>query len=344
MMSTKLFVRLVHFVYISAFYQLMMSQFSFSTTGVEVVSAYEDQVHNKTVLITGPSDGGIGAEIAISLAHANTFRIILAGRTEDKIKPVVQKIREINTSVQLSFVQLDLSNQLSVRRAAEYISATVEKIDIIINNAAIMACPWSKTKDGIESQFATNYLSHFLLTNLLLEKTVKFDGARIINTTSAGGAGGEVDFDDVNFKDGETYVPVAAYALSKVAMLLFSTALASRFDPQKVAAFSVHPGNIRTNLQVHLQDPAAFRSAVEWVTAKTGHFAREEFKTLQQGCSTTLVAALDETITGSSGSYLADAQLAPEQPKQLVNGSELAERLWHLSESLVHQKFSWGGR
>ncbi|KAI0452915.1 hypothetical protein F5B21DRAFT_317620 [Xylaria acuta] len=320
-----------------------MPRFSFSTTGVEVVSAFADQVQNKTVLITGPSEGGIGAGIAISLAHANPFLIILAGRTEDKTKPVVQKIREINASVQLKFVQLDLSDQASVRRAAKLISATVEKIDIIINNAAIMACPWSKTKDGIESQFATNYLGHFLLTNLLLKKTVKMDGARIINTTSTGGAGGEVHFDDVNFKDGKTYVPVAAYAQSKVAMLLFSAALASRFDPRKVAAFSVHPGNIRTNLQVHLQDPAAFKSAVEWVAAKTGHFAREEFKTLQQGSSTTLVAALDETIIGSSGRYLADAQLASAQPKQLAASSGLAERLWSLSESLVDQRFDWGG-
>lgn len=88
-----------------------------------------------------------------------------------------------------------------MRRAAESISATVEKIDIVINNAAIMACPWSKTEDGIESQFATNYLGHFLLTNLLLDnKTVKMDGARIINTTSTGGLAGEVAFDDVNFQ------------------------------------------------------------------------------------------------------------------------------------------------
>ncbi|KAJ8119377.1 hypothetical protein ONZ43_g3660 [Nemania bipapillata] len=273
-----------------------MPQFSFSTTGVEVVNALAEHVQNKT----GPSEGGIGAEIAISLAHAKPHLIILAGRTEDKIKPVIQKIREINTSVQLQFVQLDLSSQASVRRAASMISDSVEKIDIVINNAAIMACPWSKTEDGIESQFATNYLGHFLLTNLLLENTVRMEGARIINTTSTGGVGGEVGFDDVNFKDGETYVPVAAYAQSKVAMLLFSVALASRFDPQKVAAFSVHPGNIRTNLQVHIQDPAAFKSAVEWIIAKTGQFQREEFKTLQQGACTTLVAALDDEIIGKS--------------------------------------------
>ncbi|KAI1119926.1 hypothetical protein F5Y10DRAFT_145826 [Nemania abortiva] len=318
----------------------MMTQFSFSTTGVEVVSAFTNRVQNKTVLITGPSEGGIGAEIAISLAHANPFLIILAGRTEDKIKPVIQKVREINSSVQLNFVQLDLSDQTSVRRAAEHISATVETIDIIINNAAIMACPWSKTHDGIESQFAINYLGHFLLTNLLLEKSVKMDGARVINTTSTGGAGGDVNFDDVNFQDGKTYVPIAAYAQSKVAMMLFSVALAARFDARKLAVFSVHPGNIRTNLQVHLRNPDAFKSAVEWVTAKTGQFTREEFKTVQQGASTTLVAALDEAITKSSGSYLADCQLASPQ-STLTTSSELTEKLWSLSESLVHQKFNW---
>lgn len=113
---------------------------------------------------------------------------------------MIRKIREIDDSVQLNFVQLDLSDQVSVRRAAKVISDTVDKIDIVINNAAIMACPWSKTVDGVESQFASNYLGHFLLTNLLLETTVKMDGARVINTTSTGGVGGEIDFDDVNFK------------------------------------------------------------------------------------------------------------------------------------------------
>ncbi|KAI1161982.1 hypothetical protein F5B18DRAFT_625982 [Nemania serpens] len=323
----------------------MMSQFSFSTTGVEVVSAFADQVQNKTVLITGPSEGGIGAEVAISLAHANPFLLILAGRNEDKIKPVIQKIREINAAVQLKFVQLDLSVQASVRRAAESISTTVEKIDIIINNAAIMACPWSKTEDGIESQFATNYLGPFLLTNLLLENnTVKMDGARIINTTSTAGNVGEVTFDDVNFQDGKTYIPIAAYAQSKAAVMLFSAALASRFDPHKLAAFSVHPGNIKTNLQVHFQDPAAFKSTVEWVISKAGGFQREEFKTLQQGSSTTLVAALDDTILGSSGQYLADAQLTSQQPPLLTGSSKAADELWSLSESLVHQKFDFGDR
>ncbi|KAI1176044.1 hypothetical protein F4777DRAFT_292199 [Nemania sp. FL0916] len=320
-----------------------MSQFSFSTTGVEVVNAFADQVQNKTVLITGPSEGGVGAEIAISLAHASPSLLILAGRNEDKIKPVIQKIREINASVQVKFIQLDLSSQDSVRSAAESISSTVEKIDIIINNAAIMACPWAKTEDGIESQFATNYLGHFLLTNILLDKnTVKTDGGKIINTTSTGGMGGGLDFNDVNFEDGKTYIPVAAYANSKGAMMLYSAALASRFDPHKVASFSVHPGNIRTNLQVHFQDPAAFKSAVEWVVQKAGNFVPEEVKTLQQGSSTTLVAALDDKIVESSGSYLANAELATPQPA-LATDSELADKLWSLSEDLVHQKFSWGG-
>ncbi|KAI1183158.1 hypothetical protein F5B17DRAFT_443661 [Nemania serpens] len=290
-----------------------MPRFSFSTTGVEVVSAFADQVQNKT----GPSEGGIGAEVAISLAHANPHLLILAGRTEGKIQPVIQKIREINASVRLQFVQLDLSVQASVRHAAEFISATVEKIDIVINNAAIMACPWSKTEDGIESQ--------------------------IINTTSTGGLAGEATFDDVNFQDGKTYIPVAAYAQFKAAMMLFSAALAARFDPRKVAAFSVHPGNIKTNLQVHFQDPAAFNSAVEWVISKAGGFQREEFKTLQQGSSTTLVAALDDTILESSGHYLADAQLISPQPPLLTGSSKAVNELWSLSESLVHQEFNFGG-
>ncbi|KAI8625023.1 hypothetical protein F5Y19DRAFT_480077 [Xylariaceae sp. FL1651] len=311
-----------------------MPQFSFSATGVEVVNAFADQVHNKTILITGPSENGVGAETAISLAHANPMYIILAGRTEAKVESVIQKIHNLNPSIQVKFVKLDLSYQASVRRAAALILDIAEKIDIIINNAAIMACPWSKTRDGIESQFATNYLGHFLLTNLLLDKMVKGGSIRIINTTSTGGMGGDINFDDINYKDGKTYVPVAAYAQSKAAMMLFSVALASRFDPQIVTAFSVHPG-------IHLHDADTLKSAIEWVTAKTGQFVREEFKTLQQGCSTTLVAALDPSIIESSGCYLANAQIALPQPLGSCTDREVADTLWSISEGLVHQEFEW---
>lgn len=153
------------------------------------------------VLITGPSQGGIGAETALSVAAAFPALIILAGRSLSKIQPIIDKIKSSQPAVATRFVPLDLSSQASVRESAANINASVEKIDILINNAAIMACPFSKTVDGIESQFGTNHIGHFLLTNLILGKILAAgEGARIVNLSSSAHQVSDVRLDDWNFE------------------------------------------------------------------------------------------------------------------------------------------------
>src|ERR1700712_4303346 len=152
-----------------------MTQWEFSSTGDEVVEAYRDMLKDKTgwfnvsrlfpfltstVIITGPGKGGIGAETAISIASALPAIIIVVGRTESKITPVTNEITAKYPDVKAKFVSVDLGSQKSVRKAAAEINNSVEKIDLLINNAAIMACPYAETEDGIESQFATNHIGH----------------------------------------------------------------------------------------------------------------------------------------------------------------------------------------
>jgi NAD(P)-dependent dehydrogenase (short-subunit alcohol dehydrogenase family) len=137
------------------------------------------------VVITGPSIGGIGAETALSLARGSPALIVLVGRSASKVGPLVSQIEEANPAGTVKFVAIELDSQASVRKAAAEIIASVEKIDYLINNAGIMACPFRKTEDGIESQFATNHVGHFLLTNLLMPKILEAGkGARIINVGS----------------------------------------------------------------------------------------------------------------------------------------------------------------
>lgn len=113
---------------------------------------------------------------------------------------MIEEINNIDPSIKVTFIQIDLGSQASVRKAAAAINKATENIDILINNAAIMACPYTKTEDGIESQFATNHIGHFLLTNLLMEKLkAGGPGTRIVNLTSTGGIAGVANFDDVNF-------------------------------------------------------------------------------------------------------------------------------------------------
>ena len=154
-----------------------------------------------TVVITGPSAGGLGAQTAIELAAANPKELIFAGRTKAKVEPVIETIRKINPNISTTFVQLDLANLASVRKAAETIKSSVVNIDILINNAGIMAVKeYSKSADGYELQFASNHLGHFLLTNLLAEKLFATEkGARVVSLTSEGYTLECFRIDDWNF-------------------------------------------------------------------------------------------------------------------------------------------------
>ena len=176
-----------------------------------------------------------------------------------KIQPVIDRINAINPEVRTKFINLDLSSLASVREAAASINDNVERIDVLINNAAIMACPYSKTVDGIECQFGTNYVGHFLLTNLVMPKILAAGpGARIVNVSSLSHRVADVNLDDYNYEvkrswfpevnrtdfgqHGAEYHPAVAYGAAKSANILFTRALAKRLRGEQVKAVSLHPG------------------------------------------------------------------------------------------------------
>lgn len=177
-----------------------MANFGHSTTGAEVVEHFKERVKGKAILITGPSDGGIGAETALSLAAGCPACIILAGRSLPKTQSVIDRINRAYPDVETKVITLDLSSQRAIRGTAASINESIQSIDILINNAAIMACPFAKTADGIESQFGTNYMGHFLLTNLIMERLIAGQGARIVNVSSSGHRMSDVQLDDWNFE------------------------------------------------------------------------------------------------------------------------------------------------
>lgn len=165
-----------------------MSQFNRETTGQEVVHEFKDAVHGKTILITGASAKGLGAETALSLARAQPAQLLLLARSETKVNPVIKEIGEISPSTNAIFIPIELDDFDSVRKAAAVVNKSVDKLDILINNAGIMAVvEYQTNKEGIESQFATNHLGHFLLTSLIFDK-IRAAGpkARIVNVTSDG--------------------------------------------------------------------------------------------------------------------------------------------------------------
>ena len=228
--------------------------------------------HTCSVVITGASKGSIGAATAISLARSNPAEIILPGRTESKITPVLENIQRINASIKVAFIQLDLTDQSNIRRAAAEINARVDKIDVLVNCAGVMAVKdFQTTVQGIETQFGVNHVGHFLLTNLLFPKLVKAGkDARIVNVTSTGYMAGGMRFDDWNFQDGKEYDPWLGYGQSKTANVLFAQTLADMLKESGGQAYSVHPGLVlESNLQASLA-PGAFEEVIEVATKLNG--------------------------------------------------------------------------
>ena len=147
------------------------------------------------------TQGGIGAEVALQLSHHAPSRIILAGRSISKLEATEKVLKSASPSVNTRLLELDLASQKQIRKASEEVNGYVEPIDRLINNAAIMAVPYSTTADGLESQLGTNHIGHFLFTNLIMPRILAAGkGARIINVSSSGHKRSAFRFEDYNFE------------------------------------------------------------------------------------------------------------------------------------------------
>ena len=323
-----------------------MTAFTRETTGNEIVQAFGSQVQGKTVAITGTSDGGLGANTAIALAKASPAHIILLARSAKKVEPVQAQIKEVNALVKTTFVPIELDDLDSVRKAAEQINASIDHLDILINNAGIMAVQkFTLNKHGVESQFATNHVGHFLLTALLFDKIAAAGpGARIVNVTSDGHTISPCRFEDYNFNNGKDYNPWNGYGQSKTANILFTRQLATKLQSQGVYAFAIHPGVImETSLSNHMEFNAEVVQAIlDTALRETGEqFMVGQPKSMQQGISTTLRAALDPALEKETGAYFEDCNV--KQTREYATSLENAQRLWTLSEDLVGQRFDLSG-
>ena len=321
----------------------MAQQYGFTTEGDTIVANFKNQVKDGTFLITGPSKGGLGAETAISLARGFPSTIILLGRTIAKVQPTINSISSISPSTVVKFIPVNLESLSSVRSAVKEILEDVEirNIDVIINNAAIMACPFKKSEDGYESQFATNYLSHFLLTNLLIPKLLVSKSPRVVNVSSWGHLMSDIRYNDINFNDGKEYDVWKAYGQSKTANILFSVGLNLR----GVSSFSLHPGSIASQLQQYMTDE--IRDAGFKALKATEQDIPTIRKTLQQGCASTLGAALDPKLEvvvkdGKESCYLVDCQIVNDTSVAgYALDKENARKLWEISEEMAGEKFAW---
>jgi len=201
----------------------------------------------KTVVITG-ANSGLGLVAADALA-AKGAQVVLACRDQAKGHAAEAEIRGRHAGAKTALMSLDLSSLADIRRFADAVQAAHPRIDVLMNNAGVMALPYRKTADGFEMQFGTNHLGHFALTGLLLDRMLKTDGARVVTVSSGAHRMGRIRFDDPQWEQGYRKWP--AYGQSKLANLLFAYELQRRLAAAGATAISVaaHPGYAATNLQ-----------------------------------------------------------------------------------------------
>jgi NAD(P)-dependent dehydrogenase (short-subunit alcohol dehydrogenase family) len=313
--------------------------FGFSTEAEEVATYFADEIKGKTVLITGCTWNGLGAEVARTIAKHHAALVIIAGRKQEQLDETTQKIKEETPSANIRSLVVDLASLNSVRHAAAEVNACPENIDVLINNAGILGCPYRTTEDGFEAQFGTNHLGPFLFTNLILQKILASKSPRIVNVSSVAHLLSAIRFDDLFFDNGNTYTKWLAYGQSKTANILFARELSKRYGSKGLVTVSLHPGEIKTNLARDVK-PGDVTGPVKDHEGNVLDFSGMVYKTIAQGTSTHLVAAFDPTIASESGSYLMNCQIAMDQAKPWATDDTQAEKLWTLSEKLVGQNFA----
>jgi len=314
-----------------------MSTFGKDSTTDEVLAGKD--MAGQTVFITG-ANSGLGQETARAMAACGAH-IIMAGRDHAKLDKAAAAIRAEHPDAALETITCDLGNLASIRACGDEARARLTKIDLLINNAGVMACPLLRTADGFELQFGTNHLGHFALTAELLPLIEEGAHKRIVNLSSRGHHFAPVDLDDPNFTE-RAYDPWISYGNSKTANILFTVGLEARLAARGIHAYAVHPGGIQTNLGRHMTEEM-IATLMARVTTKDTGFA---WKTIPQGAATSCWAATAPELDGTGGVYCEDCHVAAVDDESATGGVRsyaidpaTAERLWTLSEQLTGAQY-----
>ncbi|KAG9142593.1 hypothetical protein Leryth_011687 [Lithospermum erythrorhizon] len=287
-------------------------------------------------LVTGiPGPSGFGsastAEQVTQGIDASNLTLVITARNMEAANDAKQKILKQNDRARVDAMMLDLCSIRSIKEFAERFYALNVPLNILINNAGIMFCPFQLSEDGVEVQFATNHLGHFYLTNLLLHKmkeTAKLTGiqGRIVNLSSVAHNytyKKGINFDKIN--DKRRYSDKKAYGQSKLANILHANELSRRLQAEKanITVNSVHPGLIMTNLFKHSATLMGFLKL----------FSFFMWKNVPQGAATTCYVALHHQLKDSTGKYFNDCN--EYKPSKLAKNEDLAKKLWDFSNKLI---------
>jgi hypothetical protein len=292
----------------------------------------------KTAIVTG-ANVGLGYETAKGLA-ARGAHTILACRNQEKGHAARDAIRAAHPDASLVVMKLDLADLASIRAFADEVGGAHETVDILCNNAGVMALPYRKTADGFEMQFGTNHLGHFALTGLLIGRVTGAAG-RVVNVSSIYHRSGVIDFDDLHWER-KPYKKWRAYAQSKLANLLFTYELQRELSAagHKAISAAAHPGYSATNLQAAGPEMAGsgFKKAMMAVANKL--FAQDA----AMGALPTLYAATAPDVQG--GDYIGPRGFkevwgypTKVSSNKASRDEDAARRLWAVSEELTDVRY-----
>ncbi|KAI1107091.1 short-chain dehydrogenase [Jackrogersella minutella] len=308
-------------------------------TGLQIVEdeGLKGAMKDRIVLITGVSSG-MGPETVRALV-ATGATIFATARNIEKAKGALGE--SLLSTGLVNLLYMDQTDLASVRAcAAEFRKQSGGKLNILINNAGVMKTPEGRTKDGFELQFGTNHLSHFLLfyllKDLLLASSTPEFHSRVVNVSSVGHRDGPVHFDNLNF-DGE-YSGWPAYGQSKTANIYMATQIERLYGAQGLHGYSLSPGSFPSpNLQKYVVDDMAAAT----VDARMSKY----FTNVEQGCATSVYAAISKDLEGKGGLYLEGASIAGPVPEgfdrveygygEWAFNKENEEKLWEVSKKLV---------
>ena len=299
----------------------------------------EIDLSGKIAIVTG-GYSGIGLETTRALVAIGAKVIIPAKRTEVAVQNLEGIVSKEN------IVEMDLGNLNSVKKFTEDFKESFGKLDLLINNAGIMACPETRIGNGWESQFAVNHIGHFLLTKELMDTMAENDSARFVSLSSSAHSLTGILWDDIHFQN-NPYDKWMAYGQSKTASSLIAIEFHRRMVDKGVSGFSVHPGGILTPLQRHLQKEEMV--ALGWMdeNGSPSEMAKNFFKSTSQGASTTLWCATSSNLNGIGGVFCEDCDIAKrknevDESLQRYFGvadwavdTEEASKLWDVTEKML---------
>ncbi|MCC5914910.1 MAG: SDR family oxidoreductase [Balneolaceae bacterium] len=276
--------------------------------------------HQKIAVITG-ANSGIGKVTARELAKKG-YRIIMICRNQEKAERAKQEIIFASENRDVDYLLCNLDRMDEIRETAGKISEMLPTLDLLVNNAGIVAdSKRETTEDGFEVTFAVNHLAYFLLTKELLPLLHKAESVRVVNVASEAHRAGKFDPDNLQLSKG--YGTVKAYGNSKLFNIMFTRELAKRLEGSGVTTYSLHPGAVSTNLA------SDSSSLFGWLFNMGKMFMLSPDK----GAKTTIWLSVAEGIEGKSGGYFKNSKEV--KPSRIAQDDQACRQLWTMTEELL---------